>query len=44
MQSTYVGRIEAALEQINDIQSRCEEAIRNVKEIMSEIKEEKTKQ
>ena len=42
MQSTYVGRIEAALEQINDIQSRCEEAIRNVKEIMSEIKEEKT--
>ena len=43
MQSTYVGRIEAALEQINDIQSRCEEAIRNVKEIMSEIKEEKTK-
>lgn len=42
MQDTYVGRIEAALEQINDIQSRCEEAIRNVKEIMSEIKEEKT--
>ena len=42
MQSTYVGRIEAALEQINDIQSRCEEAIRNVKEIMTEIKEEKT--
>ena len=42
MQSTYVGRIEAALAQINDIQSRCEEAIRNVKEIMTEIKEEKT--
>ena len=43
MQDTYIGRLEAALAQINDIQSRCEEAIRNVKEIMSEIKEEKTK-
>ena len=43
MRDTYVGRLEAALEQINDIQSRCEEAIRNVKEIMTEFKEEKTK-
>ena len=43
MQDTYIGRLEDALEQINDIQSRCEEAIRNVKEIMSEIKDEKTK-
>lgn len=46
MQNTYIGRLEAALEQINDIQSRCEEAIRNVKEIMTEFaefKEEKTK-
>lgn len=39
MQDTYIGRLEAALEQINDIQSRCEEAVRNVKEIMTEFKE-----
>ena len=39
MQSTYVGRLEAALKEINDIQSRCEEAVRNVKEIMTEFKE-----
>jgi len=43
MQNTYVDRIEAALEQINDIQYRCDKAIRNVMEIMSVIKEEKTK-
>ena len=39
MQDTYIGRLEAALKQINDIQSRCEEAVRNVNEIMTEIKE-----
>ena len=39
MQDTYIGRLEAALKQINDIQSRCEEAVRNVNEIMTEFKE-----
>ena len=43
MQSTYVGRLEAALKEINDIQSRCEDAIRNVREIMIEFKEMETK-
>lgn len=42
MQDTYIGRLEAALKQINDIQSRCEEAVRNVKEIMTEFKEMET--
>ena len=43
MQDTYIGRLEAALEQIRDIQSRCEEAVRNVNEIMTEFKEMETK-
>ena len=43
MQDTYIGRLEAALKQINDIQSRCEEAVRNVNEIMTEFKEMETK-
>lgn len=43
MQSTDIGRLEAALKQISDIQSRCEEAVRNVKEIMTEFKEMETK-
>lgn len=45
MQSKHItiGRLEAALEQINDIQSQCEEVIRTVKEFMTEFKEEKTK-
>ena len=42
MQDTYIGRLEAALKEINDIQSRCEEAVRNVKEIMTEFKEMET--
>jgi len=43
MQSTDIGRLEAALKQINDIQSRYEDAIRNVREIMIEFKEMETK-
>lgn len=45
MQSKHItiGRLEAALEQINDIQSQCEEVIRSVKEFMTEIIEENTK-
>ena len=43
MQSTDIGRLEAALKQISDIQSRYEDAIRNVREIMIEFKEMETK-
>jgi hypothetical protein len=43
MQSTDIGKLEAALKEINDIQSRCEEAVRNVKEIITEFKEMETK-